>query len=794
MKLQYNSPAREWTEALPIGNGRLGAMLFGGVEQERIQLNEDTLWSGGPKNWNNPEAKEVLPEVRRLISEGQYEEADLLTKKMMGPYTQSYLPLGDLRISFEHGDLASSYLRTLHLEEAVARVEYHVGDVQYTREMFASRPGQVLVYRLTASKAGGLSFTARLDSPLRSRNIPSPEGLRLKGTVPVHVAPSYFQSDNPFIYEDFSEAEGHAMCFEGGLAIATDEGMVQIEADGIRVRGASEAVLYFAASTSFNGFNKSPGKEGIDPAPLVSAALKAANAASYKELLEQHVKDYTRLFNRVELRLGDSIAPADLPTDKRIEEYGAADPGLVELTFHYGRYLMISSSRPGTRPANLQGIWNDNTRPPWSSNYTLNINTEMNYWPAESCNLAECHEPLLEFVENLAQTGKRTAEVNYGVRGWTAHHNSDLWCQSAPVGEYGHGSPVWAYWPMAGAWLSQHLWEHYAFGRDLDYLRSRAYPVMKEAALFCLDWLHPDVQGRLITSPSTSPEHQFVTPGGNLAAVSAATTMDLALIWDLFTNCMEASSELELDEEFRSELAGALDRLYPLQIGRYGQLQEWSEDFEDEDVHHRHPSHLFGVYPGRQLTVERHPEWFEAARTSLNRRGDEGTGWSLGWKTSLWARFKEGDRAFALISNLLRLVSSDAKGASGGGVYANLFDAHPPFQIDGNFAATAGVAEMLLQSHKGGLEFLPALPKAWPDGYVKGLRARGGSVVNVSWSEGKLVKAEIIPICDGICRVLSGIPLLLQTEDGAVVDSRYEAGVLSFNVLRGKCYILTRMK
>ncbi|MFD1955543.1 glycoside hydrolase N-terminal domain-containing protein [Paenibacillus thailandensis] len=789
MKLQYSKPAKVWTEALPVGNGRLGAMVFGGVERERLQLNEDTLWSGFPRDWNNPEAKKHLPEIRRLVAEGRNKEADLLAKKMMGLYTQSYMPLGDLEINFEHGDLAWNYRRELHLDEAVSTVTYTVGETVYTRETFVSFPDQVIAMRLEAGKPGALSFHSRLSSPLRYETSAEDGQLVMRGIAPEQVRPSYYGADNPIVYGEFGNTD--AMSFEGRLAVTAEGGRITLTDNGIRVVGATEAFLYFSAATSFNGFDRVPGRDGKDPGPIVAGYIAGALSAGYAKLREAHAADYRSLYGRVNIRLGESAAPADMDTDARISEYGASDPGLVELLYQYGRYLLISSSRPGTQPANLQGIWNQETRPPWSSNWTLNINAEMNYWPAETANLAECHEPLLDFIGNISITGRATAEINYGTRGWTAHHNSDIWALSSPVGDFGHGDASWAFWPMGGVWLSQHLWEHYAFGRDERYLRERAYPIMREAALFCLDWLVENEDGRLITSPSTSPEHRFRTEDGGLAAVTEAATMDLSLIWELFTNCIEAASALQLDEDLRTELQAALERLLPPQIGKYGQLQEWAKDYEDEDVHHRHVSHLFGVYPGRQLTAETTPELFAAARRSLERRGDEGTGWSLGWKVGLWARFRDGNRVFGLLSNLLRLVKEDARG-EGGGVYANLLDAHPPFQIDGNFAATAGINEALLQSHQGCMELLPALPDVWRDGHITGLRARGGFEVSLFWQEGALSKAEIAASLDGPCVLrIASKPRITDSEGQPVAVDTTADGLYRFAASAGERYIVT---
>ena len=803
LTLWYKTPAQQWVSALPVGNGRLGAMVFGGIQHERLQLNEDTLWSGGPRDWNNAQALQVLPEVRRLIFEGRLAEANTLIQQTQGGYTESYQPLGDLLLDFpvENADNVSGYYRDLDLDRAVATTRFTIDGATYTREVFSSFPDQVIVMRVTCDQPGRLNFAVHLSSPHPHTTITDAENtLILKGNVPAHVVPSYLRDENPISYRD-----GEGMRFEVQLRLLPTGGSLSIDDDGLRVTDAESVLLLLSAGTSFAGFDKHPAHEGRDASALASQYLQAVLNQPYEALLRRHVDDHQRLFRRVTLDLGSSPY-AELPTDERLlqgsidqslpfddflrEAQAHHDPQMEVLLFQYGRYLLIASSRPGTQPANLQGIWNDMIRPPWSANYTLNINAEMNYWMAETANLDECHLPLFDLTAGLSETGRKTAAVHYGARGWVAHHNSDIWRHSAPVGEL-RGNPVWANWQMGGAWLCQHLWEHYLFSEDIDFLREQAYPLMKGAAEFLLDYMVDDGAGHLVTVPSTSPELEFFDAHGERVALSMASTMDNAIAWDLFTACIEACRLLKTDGDFAQQLESARNRIYPYQVGARGQLQEWFQDFMEVEPQHRHTSHLFGLHPGRQILVDEAPELIEAIRQTLRLRGDLSTGWSLAWRINLWARLQDGNHAYALLRHLLSPVeTSDLTYGEGGGVYSNLFDAHPPFQIDGNFGAASGIVEMLLQSHAGYIHLLPALPDTWGKGSVTGLRARGGFEIDLAWEHKRVTRATIRSINGNRCRVRGDGKFVIQSAQGAVVQQMESGRVIEFDTEPGKVYSL----
>jgi len=755
--LWYRAPAANWNEALPIGNGRLGAMVFGGVADERLQLNEETVWAGQKLDRINPKAAGALPEIRRLLFAGKPAEAEAIADKTIISVPRRMPPyetLGDLRLRFQLDGEASGYQRELDLDEAVARVRFRVGATTFRREMLATAVDQVLVVRLTSDRPNAISFTASMSRERdASSRVEGNNSIVLEGQA---LPASARHADEPKA----------GVRFVGIARVLTEAGHVRVDGASVTVTGANKATVLIAAATTM--------KER-DPAQAARTVLNAASRRDYyEEMRPAHIADYQRFATRTRLSL-DAPTP-ELPTDERLARVkgGATDLALEALYFVFGRYLLISSSRPATLPANLQGIWNDSLAPSWDSKYTVNINTEMNYWPAEVTGLSELHGPLFDLVDKSREDGRHVAKTMYGARGFVIHHNTDAWGHAGPIDGVRSGI-----WPAGGAWLALHFWDHYDFTHDREFLGTRAYPVLKEASEFLLDYMVTDQQGRLVTGPSISPENQYKLPDGTSASLTMGPYMDTEIAYALFGRAMQASEILGVDADFRNQLATARQKLPPLKIGKYGQLQEWLEDYDERDPGHRHISHLFALHPGNQITLRGTPDLARAARVTLERRltaGGGGTGWSRAWIVNFWARLEEGDRAH---ENVVALLANSTQ--------PNMLDSHPPFQIDGNFGGTAGIAEMLLQSHAGEIAILPALPSAWPSGSVTGLRARGAVSVDITWQAGRPRQVRLKPDTDGeqVIRPPKGFVVAFVTGGGTVFRGPTAADGSARVTLRG---------
>ncbi len=752
----FKQPAKNWNEALPIGNGRLGAMVFGDPIAENIQLNEDSLWYGGYRDRNNPDARTNLPIIQQYIKAGKLEDAqDLATKALSGiPDTQRhYVPLGNILFQFPHFDI-TGYSRQLDLEKGYIKIKYKANGTNYSREIFSSFPDHVVVVRIQADRPASISFNARLTRD---------NGRGVERIVSIG-------GDSLIMSGNGGGIEGSNFC--AILKAISEGGEIKTVGQYLTVKNANAVTLFLTAETSFRQKN---------PEGVCKETIKKARKKSYDELKTNHIMDYSQLFSRVRLQLGSNINEKVklLPTNERLArlQKGYEDQGLIELYFQFGRYLLISSSRPGSLPANLQGIWNDQMRPPWDSKYTININIQMNYWPAEVSNLSECHLPLFELIERMKVNGRKTAKEMYGCRGFVAHHNTDIWGDTAPQDLY---LPA-TYWPMGAAWLCLHLWEHYQYTQDREFLR-KSYDTLKEAAIFFIDFLSETEEGEFVTNPSVSPENTYILPNGNRGILCMGPSMDNQILYELFNCCIKASQLLEMDKEFQNTLHQYKRHIPKPQIGKYGQIQEWLEDYEEAEPGHRHISHLFAIHPGSQITNQKSPELMVAAKRTLERRlasGGGHTGWSRAWIINLWARLGEGDLAY---ENIVKLLQKST--------LPNLLDDHPPFQIDGNFGGAAGIVEMLLQSHEG-IHFLPALPKEWANGKVEGLRARGGFEVSFEWKQSKIIKATIYSKAGQPCKIKKAeiIRIFDQTKNEVFIKN-INAEYIEFKTKQNESYDL----
>lgn len=792
MQLWYDQPAEYFINALPLGNGRIGAMIYGHPSNELIHLNESSFWSGGPVNLSpNPNASIFLPQIRKAIDEKNYALAEQLIRNMQGFFSQSYAPIGDLLIKQEFQGEVTDYYRGLDLQNAIATTHFKVGNVTFTREAFVSYPDQVLVIRFSSSSPNTLNLNISTQTQMHATVSVEDKDLLVNGRAPSHADPTYINtSDEPVQWDDACKG----MRFETRIKTVKNDGQEISEEGQIKISAASEVVLTVSIATSFNGFDKCPVSDGKDEKNLAKGHLAAIGNRSFNTLKQAHIDDYSSYFNQVKLYLQGDKTKENLPTDERLKAYQKdhSDHGLEVLLYQYGRYLLISSSRKGGIAANLQGLWNVDVRPAWSCNYTTNINLEMNYWAAEKVGLGNMHYPMIQQIINMSKTGKYIASGYYKCRGWVAGHNSDIWAITNPVGNLGMGDPQWANWTMAAPWLSQHLWEKYAYNGDKNYLRETAYPVMKSAAEFCFDWLIDDGQGHLITSPSTSPENKFIGEDGKPWGVTKGATMDLALIRNLFENTIEAIRILEIDKKFGESLSDALKKMLPYQIGAEGDLNEWKEDYADAEPQHRHVSHLFCLHPGNDISANKTPELFEACKKTLLKRGDLGTGWSLAWKVCFWARLLDGEHTYKLIQNYLN-YTTERGFSEDGGTYPNLFNACPPFQIDGNFGIVEGISEMLLQSHLHEIHLLPAIPATWANGTMLGLKARGGYDIDMEWENGKLKLAILHSMNDSICHLRTNEPVVIKGIKAKNVKQQSVAGITYLNVFdvkRGKKYTI----